>query len=193
MIMNSENSRDEILNTACSLFSQKGYDAVGVQEICEKSGITKPTLYYYFGSKKGLLQALTTEKGGALFSVLKKACEYKHEFFESISAILVAEINFAKNNPEYFRLHVNLMHAPASSETAECYAKLKADLNAMFLEFFELSAEEFGNMRTKESLYSTLFHNNLMSVALNVIDQVLEDDEESIYKITHSFIYGFAD
>lgn len=191
--MNTENSREDILNTACKLFSEKGYDAVGVQEVCEKAGITKPTLYYYFGSKKGLLQALAAEKGGVLFSLLKEACEYKHEFFDSISEILTAEIGFAKKNQDFFRLHVNLMHAPASSECAECYAQLKSDLNAMFLEFFELSAEEFGNMRTKEELYSTLFHNNLMSVALNVIDGILEDDEESIYKITHSFIYGFAD
>ena len=30
----------------------KGYDAVGVQEIVDTAGITKPTLYYYFGSKR---------------------------------------------------------------------------------------------------------------------------------------------
>lgn len=191
--MRNENSKEEILNTACKLFSQKGYDAVGVQEICEKSGITKPTLYYYFNSKKGLLQALADSKGNSLLAVLTKAAEYKHEFFDSIKEILKTEINFAKENPEYFRLHVNLMNAPANSESADCYAPLKEKLNALLLQFITLSVEEFGNMLTKEQLYSTLLHNNLMTVALNVLDGIITDDEDTIYKITHSFIYGFAD
>ena len=36
----------------------KGYDATAVREICEAAGITKPTLYHFFGSKDGVLQAL---------------------------------------------------------------------------------------------------------------------------------------
>ena len=44
---------ERILQCALELFYAKGYDAVGVQEIAQKAGITKPTLYYYFGSKYG--------------------------------------------------------------------------------------------------------------------------------------------
>ena len=39
-------------------FYEKGYDAIGVQEIADAAGVTKPTLYHYFGSKYGLLQAV---------------------------------------------------------------------------------------------------------------------------------------
>ncbi len=42
-------NRERILQCALELFYAKGYDAVGVQEIAQKAGITKPTLYYYFG------------------------------------------------------------------------------------------------------------------------------------------------
>ena len=51
-------NRERLLEAALSLFYEKGYDAVGVQEIVEAAGVTKPTLYYYFGSKKGLLEAV---------------------------------------------------------------------------------------------------------------------------------------
>lgn len=193
MNMSGENSRDFILNTACQLFSEKGYDAVGVQEICEKSGITKPTLYYFFGSKKGLLKALADEKGEILYNSLRLACTYKHDFFNSMMDTIKAEIIFAKENPEYFRLHGNLMHAPVNSESGQCYSELKTKLNALILEFISLSSEEFGNMRSKEHLYSTLFHNNLITVAGNVLEGIIEENDEAIYKITHSFIYGFAD
>ena len=40
-----------LLDAALDLFYAKGYDAVGVQEIVDRAGVTKPTLYYYFGSK----------------------------------------------------------------------------------------------------------------------------------------------
>ena len=51
-------SAERILSTALDLFAIKGYDATSVREICEAAGITKPTLYHFFGSKDGVLQAL---------------------------------------------------------------------------------------------------------------------------------------
>ena len=48
-------NRQAILDSALTLFYEKGYDAVGVQQIVDAAGVTKPTLYYYFGSKQGLL------------------------------------------------------------------------------------------------------------------------------------------
>ena len=66
-------------------------------------------------------------------------------------------------------------------------------LKAVLLDFFIKSSEIFGNMRSKEKLYSTLFHSEIISVADNVLRGVISDDDDTIYKITHSFIYGFAD
>lgn len=42
------------------MFAVKGYDATAVREICEAAEITKPTLYYFFGSKDGVFKALVT-------------------------------------------------------------------------------------------------------------------------------------
>lgn len=61
-------NRELLLDAALDLFYAKGYDAVGVQEIVDRAGVTKPTLYYYFGSKIGLLQNLL-ERG---YRVLEK-------------------------------------------------------------------------------------------------------------------------
>ena len=51
-------SNDRILKKALELFSEKGYDATSVREICEAAGITKPTLYYFYGSKEGVYRAI---------------------------------------------------------------------------------------------------------------------------------------
>ena len=61
-------NRELLLDAALDLFYAKGYDAVGVQEIVDRAGVTKPTLYYYFGSKIGLLRNLL-ERG---YNILEK-------------------------------------------------------------------------------------------------------------------------
>ena len=55
-------NRDKILNCSLNLFCRKGYESVAVSQICKEAGITKPTLYHYFKSKYGLLEALLEEK-----------------------------------------------------------------------------------------------------------------------------------
>ena len=66
-------NRSNILLCALRLFATRGYDAVGVQEIVVAAGITKPTLYHYFGSKQGLLDALLKEYFDQLYREVKSA------------------------------------------------------------------------------------------------------------------------
>ena len=191
-MITNDNSRDAILNTAIFLFSQKGYEGVGVQEICERAGITKPTLYYFFKSKQGLLQAIADSKGAELLQKLSDAAVYEHDFIKSLTKILTAAIDFAFENPDFFNLHSVLLNAPDNAETEAVYAPLKQRFDSVFEEFFIKSAHEFGNMRGKEVLYAVLYHNNVVSVALLCVHQKLRRDDQTVYRIVHSFVYGVA-
>lgn len=53
--------RERLLQAALELFSRRGYAATSVREIVESAGVTKPVLYYHFGSKEGLYLALLQE------------------------------------------------------------------------------------------------------------------------------------
>jgi len=46
--------RERLLTEALRLFTSRGYAATTVREIVAAAGVTKPVLYYYFGSKEGL-------------------------------------------------------------------------------------------------------------------------------------------
>lgn len=50
-------TKERLLDTAIELVSQTSYGHVGVNEICEKAGVTKGSFYYYFDSKAELFQA----------------------------------------------------------------------------------------------------------------------------------------
>ncbi len=49
-----ETVRNHLLSSALKLFNEKGYASTTVREIVADAGVTKPVLYYYFGSKEGI-------------------------------------------------------------------------------------------------------------------------------------------
>jgi AcrR family transcriptional regulator len=50
--------RRKILERALDLLSAGGYGSVSMQKLAEACGVTKPTIYYHFGSKRGLFSAM---------------------------------------------------------------------------------------------------------------------------------------
>ena len=67
-------TKENIMTCAIKLFANRGYDAVGIQEIVDNAGVTKPTLYYYFKSKMGLLEAISEEYFGILIHDIETSC-----------------------------------------------------------------------------------------------------------------------
>ena len=53
---------DRILSVASDLFSERGYANVSIRDICRVTGSTAPVIYYYFGSKKGLFDAVARKQ-----------------------------------------------------------------------------------------------------------------------------------
>lgn len=47
-----------LLLVALTHFASLGYEGVQVREVAEEAGVSKPTLYYHFGSKEGLFRQL---------------------------------------------------------------------------------------------------------------------------------------
>ena len=185
-------NKELIAENSIILFSKKGYEAVGVQEICEVSKITKPTLYYYFKSKAGLFQYIADTKGNELLETIQKALTYNHDFIKGLTDVLKAEIKFAKENSSFFDLHCTLLNSPDDSEQKKIYVSVVNHIQKSYDDFFHSSCREFGNMRGKEKLYATLFHNNVVSTAVLISKGKMKYSEETIYRIIHSLVYGMA-
>lgn len=54
-------TRDRVRQAAFELFGEKGYDGVSMNELAERVGIAKPSLYNYYRSKEELLIDLVGE------------------------------------------------------------------------------------------------------------------------------------
>ncbi len=187
-----QDSYSVILDAACALFALKGYDNSAVQDVCERAGLTKPSLYYQFGSKAGLLEALIAQRGKPLRESIAAAAEYRHDFQGTLTGILAAALAFARKDTLFFRLHRSLSHAPPESEAHAIHLPFDREIASYYEKLFVQSAAEFGNMRGKETLYAVLFRNAALSAAFADINGQLAIDEAAAGKIIHSFIYGVA-
>jgi len=56
--MKKTTKEEQILNVALSLFAEKGFDGVGIDEIGTTVGIKGPSLYYYFKGKQAILDGI---------------------------------------------------------------------------------------------------------------------------------------
>jgi len=57
-----ERTSSRILEVGTKLFAEKGYANVSVRDVCRETETTPPMIYYYFGSKKGLFDAVVRRK-----------------------------------------------------------------------------------------------------------------------------------
>jgi AcrR family transcriptional regulator len=62
-----------MLEVAHTLFAERGYAAVTMDDVAAEAGITKPLLYNYFGNKEGLYLACMAPAGDALVAAVVDA------------------------------------------------------------------------------------------------------------------------
>src|SRR5680860_1321358 len=64
-----ESNRRRIIEAARDLFAEDGFHGVGLEEVARRAGVGRKTIYYQFGSKRDLFQAVVDdlgERGGAV-------------------------------------------------------------------------------------------------------------------------------
>jgi AcrR family transcriptional regulator len=115
-------SAERILSTALDLFAVRGYDATAVREICEAAGITKPTLYHFYGSKEGVLQALVTTGFQRFRQLVDAAMAEPGSFRARLKSVARAMFDSAIRQPLYWRFMHGIVWAPPGTapKTASC-------------------------------------------------------------------------
>jgi AcrR family transcriptional regulator len=92
-----------IARVAARLFATQGYDATSVRTIVEEAGVTKPTLYYHFGSKEGLAHALLTAPLGNLVKALRAVLADGGDPVEALERTIETHFAFCREDPDRLR------------------------------------------------------------------------------------------
>src|SRR5262249_24592672 len=117
-----------IARVAARLFATQGYDATSVRTIVEEAGVTKPTLYYYFGSKEGLAQALLSVRRAELDERLRSIVEMTDDAVVMLEQTFEAHFAFSREDPERARFFLALFFGPLDASLKEHMARVKGGM-----------------------------------------------------------------
>jgi AcrR family transcriptional regulator len=183
-------NRSNILACALQLFASHGYDATGVQEIVDAAGITKPTLYHYFGSKRGLLDTLLSEQWTELFEAVEQAAIYQGDLPLTLNRIVAAYFHYAQGHRLFYRVQLSMWFAPPHSDAFEAVSQGDERQQQLIENVFARAAEDHGNMKGRQRAYAATFLgmiNTYIGLALNDYTKL---DDELVYKAVHQFMHG---
>ena len=104
--------RERLLRAAVDIFDRKGYAATSVREIVERAGITKPVLYYHFGSKEGILIAILEEGARQFLAAVQRAAAGGGTARQRLEALCEQAFGLFKENVPVARVAHAIYYGP---------------------------------------------------------------------------------
>jgi AcrR family transcriptional regulator len=105
-----EATRRRLYEAAVTLIAEQGFSATTVDEIAERAGVAKGTVYYNFASKNDLFEELLRHGVGHLTASLRRASERTAERggsrVDALDAMIRAGLTFIVRNPSFTQLYV---------------------------------------------------------------------------------------
>ncbi|HHS50194.1 MAG TPA: TetR/AcrR family transcriptional regulator [candidate division Zixibacteria bacterium] len=127
------------LSSAEELFEQKGYSGTTIEEIAERAGFSKATIYNYFGGKDHLLVELIQEKFRSLLESANEIFSRENTLEEGIFDYITLSFEYFQRNTTLFRMmmadgmhHSELVHNIIHPNVFEGLQNLRMSLTAFF-------------------------------------------------------------
>lgn len=188
----STDNRNKIIETAMHLFAKKGYDAVSTLEIANAAGLTKPTMYYYFGSKEGLLAEILSIYYNRFIDDLLKVTTLPEDMALTFFRLMRIYFDYALNYMDFIMIKLSTFNR-IGEDTSYLCSKAYIEKEAMVItNVFNAAADYVGNIRGKEDMCTMSFigiAHSTIGAYLHTGDKSLLSDE-TIYRLRQQFLYG---
>jgi TetR/AcrR family transcriptional regulator len=101
-------TKQKLFGAALRLVGERGAAGVTVDEIAAEAGVAKGTVYYNFGSKDGLVDALLRH-GVELLAGRLRGAEEVEDTFQALEALVDGALDFFAEYPAFAQLLVSEM------------------------------------------------------------------------------------
>jgi len=128
-------TRDNIIGTARELFCQYGIKSITMDDICKQLGISKKTLYNYFGQKDDLIEAVllrSKQSVGEAFGKLMADNPSIWDLLDKLPATLQKMPDVRKVPPFYYDL--NKYYPVLAKKHSEVVYAQNVEMTTRFLE-----------------------------------------------------------
>ena len=170
-------NKEKILETALDLFYAKGYDAVGVQEIAEKSGVTKPTLYHYYGSKYGLLESLIKTYYEDFEKDVRWAELGGDDLPTTLYRVVKTFFELAHKKPKFYSFFMSMLYAGEASDMKKAVLPYASRQMNAITQLFTQANPVIGNMNGRQEQYAV----TLIGMVNHYLLMYLTRGDESVF------------
>ena len=181
----AEERRNEILDAADELFGQKGFDGTSTNDILEKVGIARGTLYHHFKAKEDIMDALIERYSDRLLSAAQEiALDKSIPVISRITRVVMAMNLDGRSSAEIME-HI---HKP---QNALMHQKIqKVLINGLTPILSDIIREGI-----EQGLFSTPYPYECMEMGVSYANTIFNDDliqmtnEERITRI-QAFVFN---
>ena len=188
--MEQKTTKEKILDAALDLFSERGYDGIGVDLIAECAGIKGPSLYRHFNSKEDILSALMEKLD--IYYINCFGSESKPgkvpENMDELMEIAREKLEYSMTDP-YIRkirkfLSMEQFHSPHMAQLATSH--FTQGVQVVFRQLFQGMMEN-GSMRKDDPDMVALQFASPVTLILQTYDRQPEKEEEIRERIEKHF------
>lgn len=191
IIENESTTKATIFRVAAKLFAEKGYNGVSMREISERSNVTKPTIYYYFGSKEGIYKALIKEALTYHTKDLKQIASLNIPVKQKLVELMKRRFQISLRHPEWTKFMLEVFNHYEKLPFLNGFKKEVESHGEIFTDMIQqgINSGEFGaNARPElavDVIGGVLMHflmNGLHRRGRILSDQLAEDVVELLFK-----------
>lgn len=162
----AEERKNEILDAADELFSQKGFDGTSTNDILEKVGIARGTLYHHFKSKEDIMDVLIERYSIRLLETAQEIAADKSIPVVDRIIRVVKSLNISGGSSQEIMDHI---HRP---QNALMHQKIqKIIINGVTPILTEIIREGI-----EQGLFSTPFPYQCMEMVVIYANTIFDDD-----------------
>ena len=104
MTSRSANTKARLFEAALQLISEQGFAGTTVDEIVERAGVAKGTVYYHFKSKSELVEAVIASELEPLAERFALAARSSADPLAQVMAIVRAELEWIRDNRAFAKM-----------------------------------------------------------------------------------------
>jgi TetR/AcrR family acrAB operon transcriptional repressor len=119
-------TRATLLDAAARVFVERGFHGAAVREIAREAGFTNPVLYYHFGGKEELYDAVIRAAFERFEALMCEALEGKNEPLSRLHAIAAAHLRFGVDDPVRLRALYTELFRPRGAAPDLRFEELRA-------------------------------------------------------------------
>ena len=145
-------TKTKIFMVAARLIADKGYNGVSMREISEHSAVSKPTIYYYFGSKEGIYKALLRTGLEQNSRILQDVKSLKISVKQKLVKLFQKFFKQRQEHPEFMKFYFNISNRIEELPFLEEFQQMADKNRILLIEMIQegIDSGEFGNSATSE-------------------------------------------